>query len=69
VKAGNIFEQELSEILYSPYAQSWKEIISDYCASCHLWEKCKGGCRAASEQCGFGLDQVDPILNKSLFNT
>jgi radical SAM protein with 4Fe4S-binding SPASM domain len=63
VKAGNIFRQELSEILYSPYAQSWKEIIPDYCAACKLWEKCKGGCRAASEQCGLGLSHVDPILN------
>ncbi|MDR0798766.1 MAG: radical SAM protein [Dysgonamonadaceae bacterium] len=66
VKAGNIFEQELSEILYSPYSLSWKEIVPAYCAVCDLWEKCKGGCRAASEQCGLGLSQVDPILTTKI---
>jgi radical SAM protein with 4Fe4S-binding SPASM domain len=62
VKAGNIFTQDLNEILYSPYAQSWNEIIPGYCAACNLWEECKGGCRAASEQCGLGLSHVDPIM-------
>jgi len=62
VVAGNIFEQTIEEILYSPYARSWNEIIPEYCASCNSWEKCRGGCRAASEQCGLGLGHVDPIM-------
>jgi len=66
VVAGNIFEQDMQEILYSPYAQSWNEIIPDFCADCELWNKCRGGCRAASEQCGLGLGHVDPILSELL---
>jgi len=62
VVAGNIFEQSLEEILYSPYANSWNEIIPKYCADCEKWNNCRGGCRAASEQCGLGLEHVDPVL-------
>lgn len=62
VKAGNIFRQHLHDILYSPYAQSWNETIPCYCASCELWETCRGGCRAASEQCGLGLAHADPLI-------
>ncbi|MBB4036925.1 radical SAM protein with 4Fe4S-binding SPASM domain [Dysgonomonas hofstadii] len=65
VVAGNIFEQDIKEILYSPYANSWNEITPEFCASCKAWEKCRGGCRAASEQCGLGLEHVDPILTET----
>lgn len=64
VKAGNIFETSLKDILYSPYASSWQEIKPEYCNSCSLWNSCRGGCRAASEQCGLGLGAVDPILTE-----
>lgn len=64
VVAGNIYEQTIEEILNSPYAQSWNEIVPDYCSDCDKWENCRGGCRAASEQCGLGLGQVDPILTE-----
>jgi len=62
VVAGNIFEQPINEILYSPYANSWNEVIPDYCSHCNKWQDCRGGCRAASEQCGLGLGHVDPII-------
>jgi len=65
VVAGNIFRQDIKEILYSPYACSWNEIVPDFCASCDAWERCRGGCRAASEQCGLGLGHVDPILTET----
>lgn len=64
VVAGNIFEKELSGILYSPYAESWNEIVPEYCSACNIWDNCRGGCRAASEQCGLGLGHVDPILTE-----
>lgn len=64
VVAGNIFEQTLEDILYSPYARSWNETIPEYCTDCSKWEKCRGGCRAASEQCGLGLGHVDPIMTE-----
>ena len=62
VVAGNIYEQDLSDILYSPYANSWNEIIPDFCSDCQKWDTCRGGCRAASEQCALGLGHVDPIM-------
>lgn len=64
VKAGNIFETTLKDILYSSYANSWQEIKPEYCSSCSQWDSCRGGCRAASEQCGLGLEHVDPILTE-----
>ncbi len=65
VVAGNIFENDIKDILYSPYANSWNEIVPEFCATCKSWEKCRGGCRAASEQCGLGLGHVDPILTET----
>ena len=62
IVAGNIYEKTLSEILYSDYVESWKEIIPDDCILCNWWKKCRGGCRAASEQVGQGLSQMDPIM-------
>lgn len=66
IVAGNIFEKDLKEILYSPYAESWNELVPEYCADCAKWKTCRGGCRAASEQCGMGLGHVDPIMTMSI---
>ena len=62
VVAGNIFEKDLSEILYSDYAGLWEKSVPGFCAACIEWEKCKGGCRAASEQCFDSLMVEDPII-------
>ncbi len=65
VVAGNIFNQPLNEILYSDYTLSWGEIIPEFCEQCSIFDKCMGGCRAASEQMGFSLKKVDPVLGYS----
>ena len=63
IVAGNIFKQNLADILFdSPYINSWNEIVPDYCTSCDLYRKCRGGCRAASEQLGLSLHHVDPLV-------
>jgi len=62
VVAGNIFEKDLAEILYSDYANSWEMSVPEFCVSCAEWKKCKGGCRAASEQCVGSLAVEDPIV-------
>ncbi|MDR3327249.1 MAG: radical SAM protein [Prevotellaceae bacterium] len=62
VVAGNIFEQPLWEILNGDYAQLWASSIPTFCSECVEWQQCKGGCRAASEQCQLGLTHEDPIL-------
>ena len=63
VVAGNIYEKPLNEILYSDYVESWRDIIPDACVACEWWKKCRGGCRAASEQVGTGLSCIDPVMN------
>lgn len=65
VVVGNIYEQDLKEILYSPYAESWNTIVPEFCDDCARWDTCRGGCRAASEQCGLGLAHVDPIMTSA----
>lgn len=62
VVAGNIYKQDLSEILFSDYSEKWETNIPEYCSKCDLWQKCLGGCRAASEQMGNGLLKEDPII-------
>jgi radical SAM protein with 4Fe4S-binding SPASM domain len=62
VIAGNIYKQELNEILFSDYSEKWETNIPEYCSNCDLWQKCLGGCRAASEQMGNGLLKEDPII-------
>lgn len=66
IVAGNIYQQDIQDILYSPYANSWQEIVPEFCSACEKWDTCRGGCRAASEQCGLGLGHVDPILTVSI---
>lgn len=63
VVAGNIYKQDLSEILFSDYTEKWETEVPDFCNNCNLWQKCLGGCRAASEQMGNGLKKEDPIID------
>jgi radical SAM protein with 4Fe4S-binding SPASM domain len=59
---GNIYKNTFEEIMKTPYTQQWVDIVPDFCKTCKIFENCLGGCRAASEQMGNGLEQVDPIL-------
>ncbi|MBN2681740.1 MAG: radical SAM protein [Bacteroidales bacterium] len=59
---GNIYENKIEEILENDYLKKWTEIVPDFCSNCNIFNKCLGGCRAASEQMGLGLESVDPIL-------
>jgi len=61
IVAGNIFEEKMEKILYSDYAKTWYQ-KPDYCADCVAYEKCRGGCRAASEQLGQSILMVDPLV-------
>jgi len=64
IVAGNIFKDSFEEIFQSDYSKSWSETKPDYCNNCNLYETCKGGCRAASEQVGNSLHDVDPIITR-----
>jgi pyrroloquinoline quinone biosynthesis protein E len=62
IVAGNIFKQNISEIVKSQYVKSWNENTPDFCNNCSLWKACRGGCRAASEQMGGNNSMADPII-------
>jgi len=62
VVAGNIYRKELDDILYSDYTTEWETAVPDLCKPCSHWAVCKGGCRAASEQCFGSLKKEDPII-------
>lgn len=66
VIAGNIYQQELSEILFSDYPASWVETKAEACLGCRKWDACHGGCRAAAEQLGGSLRDVDPVVKEQM---
>lgn len=63
---GNIFSNKLDEILSTPYVKSWQSSVPKVCTCCDRWKDCFGGCRAASEQLGQTVAEVDPLLASHL---
>ena len=69
---GDIKHDSLKQIYYShPYVQDFRSTIPGECQSCNnkMKDLCKGGCKAASEQCYGTSKHVDPFvaLNKKMF--
>lgn len=60
---GNIHREPLSQILTNATTSGYFDSVPDVCAQCSLWSRCRGGCRAASEQLYGRFDLADPILN------
>lgn len=63
VVLGNLLQQNLESILASPAAAAWERRPA-FCAACSRWHPCHGGCRAAAEQLGWGLEHEDPICRR-----
>jgi radical SAM protein with 4Fe4S-binding SPASM domain len=61
VTVGSIWDSSIDSVINSKYIKQWYQ-RPDHCISCTRWDTCGGGCRAASEQLGFSLGQVDPIV-------
>ncbi len=61
---GNIFSDKMEDIFSSEYVHSWAKITPDYCMDCSIYDNCRGGCRAASEQMGLTLKEADPIVKE-----
>jgi len=62
---GNLRTQSLAEIFFNnPYIENFRSTWPAECASCRpeLKEMCRGGCRAAAEQCYGTLARVDPFV-------
>ncbi len=62
VVLGNIFTDKLELILNNDKTKLW-EGIPEYCVDCQVFERCRGGCRAASEQMNLSAKTVDPIIH------
>ena len=62
IEAGNIYNQNIFEILESDYIKSWNTAKPDYCKTCLIFDRCFGGCKASSEQLGLSLNNPDPYL-------
>jgi len=63
ITAGNVFEKNIYEILESDYIKSWNVAKPKYCADCNKFDRCFGGCKAAAEQVGLTINDVDPLVN------
>jgi radical SAM protein with 4Fe4S-binding SPASM domain len=63
VIVGNIHCGSIEEMAASDYINTWKTSQPAYCSKCSRWEKCLGGCRAASEQTGNSIFNEDPVIS------
>lgn len=59
---GNIFNNNMLEILKTDKLKKWAEIEPEFCKECSIKQECQFGCRAASQQMGHGLEKEDPIV-------
>ncbi len=60
---GNIFHNEMIDILKSNKLKQWAEIEPAFCKNCNKKNICQYGWRAASQQKGYGLKKEDPIVS------
>lgn len=60
---GNIHNKHLDDILKRTADEGIYNTMPERCVACDLWQRCRGGCRAASEQLYGTFDIADPILD------
>ena len=60
---GNIYDKSIGDIVADCQGDGYFDKIPTPCDTCKLWSRCRGGCRAASEQLYGTFDKVDPILH------
>ena len=59
---GNIYEKPIGDIVAESQADGYFHSVPEHCKECVLWSRCRGGCRAASEQLYGTFGRVDPVL-------
>jgi radical SAM protein with 4Fe4S-binding SPASM domain len=62
VIAGNIFSEHPENIFSGQHITDWLKNTPEFCNECAIYEKCLGGCRAASLQAGLSGNDVDPVM-------
>ena len=60
---GNIYDESLADIIARANDDGYFTTRPDRCVGCKLWTRCRGGCRAASEQLYGTFDRVDPVMD------
>ncbi|MBO5901052.1 MAG: radical SAM protein [Alistipes sp.] len=60
---GNIYSESLRSIIERSASDGYFDSVPESCAGCKLWQRCRGGCRAASEQMYGTFDRIDPVMN------
>jgi len=63
---GNIKTESIRDIyLNHPYVRNFRTTLPDECMSCKpgMRNVCRGGCRAAAEQCYGTINRVDPFVH------
>lgn len=60
---GNIYSESLRSIIERSASDGYFDSVPESCAGCKLWQRCKGGCRAASEQMYGTFDRIDPVMS------
>ena len=63
---GNIYDKPIGQIVSECQDDGYFDKIPTPCDTCKLWARCRGGCRAASEQLYGTFNRVDPILFDSM---
>lgn len=59
---GNIYDKTIRTIISECMNDSYFDKVPETCSTCSLWTRCRGGCRAASEQLYGTFGKADPIL-------
>jgi radical SAM protein with 4Fe4S-binding SPASM domain len=59
---GNIFFESIDALLHGASVTKWREEHPAFCHGCEKYTRCRGGCRAASQQLGHDLTAPDPLL-------
>lgn len=60
---GNIYDESLGSIISRASNDDYFRSVPERCSGCNLWERCRGGCRAAAEQLYGNFDRVDPVVD------
>ena len=63
---GNIHSEVIDAILTKPYLTEFFSCVPDICVDCAQFERCRGGCKAVSEQLGIPLSEHNPISSAVL---
>ena len=61
VVVGNIHRESFDEIFKKRYVSQFFATIPPLCSQCEAYARCRGGCKAVSEQLGIPLAEHDPL--------